>query len=338
MTPDYLVSADGLRLTEKLQRYCTAIQIVDEAGSESDSASITLADTEGRLALPRMGAELTVALGYQETGLMPMGIYRVDNIMVQSSPRTLTIKGHAANLNSAFKSQQTRSWEPQALGNLIHTIASENGYEAKVSQALKNIPLPHIDQTAESDLHFLTRLASIHGAIAKPTNGYLVFAMQSAAQSISGMRLPTVTITPDQVKGWRITLSQRPEQGSVIAEHHDIDQADTLETTAGHQSPQHRLRQSFADPQSAKHAANSVLNQLAQSTATLAMTLIGNQKLRAESPIVLAGFALAGHIPTDWIVNRVEHQLSVSQGFVTRITAQAARIRDDQGKHHENEK
>lgn len=332
MTPDYVISADGLSLTQPLARYGTAITVVDEAGAHSDSASITLASHEGALALPRMGAELRIALGYRETGLMPMGIYLVDNVTVQSSPHTMTVNGHAANLNSAFKSQRTRSWEAQPLGNLIQAIAEENGYQAKVSQALKNRPLPHLDQTSESDLHFLTRLASVYGAMAKPTNGYLIFALESAAQSISGLQLPTVSITPPQTKDWRITLSQRAQQGCVTAEHHDIEQGSTFEVQAGDQAPSHQLRQSFADAPSASHAAHSVLSKLAQSTATLTMTLIGNEKLRAETPIELTGFPLAGNLPTRWIIHRVEHQLSVSQGFITRITAQTGLLNNTDNK------
>ncbi len=325
MTPDYSISADGLCITERLQRYCTAITVIDEAGAHSDSATLTLANSDSQLPLPRMGSELTVSLGYQESGLMPMGIYLVDSVTVQSSPQTMTITSHAANLNSAFKSQRTRSWAPQPLGQLIDRIAQANGYEAKVSQALSSIPLPHLDQTAESDLHFLTRLASVYGAIAKPTNGYLIFAIQSVAQSMSGLTLPTVNVTPQDTQDWRMTFNQRQAQGCVIAEHHDRDRARTMAVTAGDQAPSHQLRQSFADPHTAQHAAESVLKRFSHSTATLAMTLVGNDKLRAETPIQLVGFSLSEALPTSWIVHRVEHQLTVSsRGFITRITAQVA--------------
>lgn len=322
MTPDFIISADGVRLTERLQNYCTEISIVDEAGTESDHVTLTLTDAQGQLPLPRQGAELRIALGYQETGLMPMGIYAVDGITLESPPRTMTVSAHAANLNTAFKSQKTRSWETQPLEQLITAIANENGYHAKVATALKSIQLPHLDQTAESDLHFLTRLASTYGAIAKPSNGYLIFALKSAAQSISGIHLPLIALTPEDTQNWRLTLTQRDAQGSITAGYVDLERAQWIESQAGKETPNHELRQTFADVNTANHAAQSVLKNRTQSTATLNLTLIGNEKLRAETPIELKGFSLPPHLPTRWIASRVEHQLNPSEGFITRLRAQ----------------
>jgi hypothetical protein len=330
MTPDFLISADGVRLTERLQNYCTEITVIDEAGTESDHITLTLTDSQGQLPLPRQGAELTIALGYQETGLMPMGIYAVDGITLESPPRTITVTAHAANLNTAFKSQKTRSWEAQPLEKVITTIANENGYHAKIATQLKSIDLPHLDQTAESDLHFLTRLASQYGAIAKPSNGYLIFALKSTAQSISGLNLPTVLIKPEDTQNWRLTLTQRDAQGSITAGYHDIEHGQWIESQAGNDTPNHDLRQTFADANTAHHVAQSVLKNRTQSTATLNLTLIGNEKLRAETPIELKGFLLPPNLPTRWVASRVEHRLSPSEGFITRLTAQANSVNHQQ--------
>jgi len=42
------------------------------------------------------------------------------------------------------------------LGGLVAAVASEHNYDAFVDAFLKDLAIPHIDQTDESDLLFLT--------------------------------------------------------------------------------------------------------------------------------------------------------------------------------------
>jgi len=81
-----------------------------------------------------------------------------------------------------FRSPKTRSWDATTLGKLVETIAGEHGYTPKVDPELGAIPIPHLDQTAESDMALLTRLAAKHDAVAKPVAGFLVLARQGAAK------------------------------------------------------------------------------------------------------------------------------------------------------------
>ena len=56
--------------------------------------------------------------------------------------------------------------------------------------------MPHLDQTAGSDIHFISRLANLHGAIAKHTGGYLSFVPKDSNKSVSGQLLQVISVVP----------------------------------------------------------------------------------------------------------------------------------------------
>jgi phage protein D len=114
----------------------------------------------------------------------------------------MSIKAHAADFKSTLKERISGSFSGQTIGSLVDLIASKHGLIPKVSGALADVVIDHIDQTNESDMHFLTRLAGNYGAIAKPANGNLIFAMKWMAKSVSGLDLGTTTLDITQINSW----------------------------------------------------------------------------------------------------------------------------------------
>lgn len=117
-----------------------------------------------------------------------------------------------------FRSPKTRSWEETTLGALVSAIATEHRYQAKIDPELGAIAAPHLDQTAESDMALLTRLAAKHDAVAKPVAGFLVLARQGAAKTITGQTLTTLRLEPEQFAQWRYQHSARKPAGTGSAQ------------------------------------------------------------------------------------------------------------------------
>ena len=57
----------------------------------------------------------------------------------------------------------------------MDAIARRNNLTPRVDATLAAIKVAHIDQTNESDVHLLTRLAGQHDAVATMKNGSLLF-------------------------------------------------------------------------------------------------------------------------------------------------------------------
>lgn len=305
MRPDFLI--EGIE-----SKKVTSICVIDESGIISDSVEICLDDSI--IEIPATGSKLEVSLGYIETGLSYMGLYTINEITVH--PQTIRIKGHAADFKGSFKSQKTEEWHQKTIGDLVSKIASKHGYEARVAPQFANILLPHIDQTAESDMHLLSRLAQLYGAISKPAGGFLLFVQEGKAKSYTEQEIGGDTIELKDVTNWQFTLSEREKKGTVIAYWHDLNKGEAMEEKAGEGEPVHTLRGIYATRELAKAAAHSKLERSV--TQTLNMTLAGCAGLVAESKINLKGFR--SNIPTSWVISRAEHILD-ERGYSTIIYA-----------------
>ena len=198
MQPLFHIHADSVEITAAIRDRLIELVITDEAGIQSDELKLTLDDRhreDGSIAeLPRIGTVLTVSLGYAETRLVSLGRFIVDEVEIRSPPATLTASAKAADMVGPFRSPKTRSWDATTLGQLVETIASEHRYEAKIDPELGAIAIPHMDQTEESDMALLTRLAAKHDAVAKPVAGFLVLAKQGSIKTITGLVMPTINL------------------------------------------------------------------------------------------------------------------------------------------------
>ncbi|MEE9358423.1 hypothetical protein [Candidatus Vondammii sp. HM_W22] len=159
MTPAYRIIADQQDITAIIRDRLISLHVTDKTGLVSDTAETTLDDRNSAIEIPRTGALLEIYMGYQETGLYRMGSYTVDEVELTGLPNTMRIRAKAADMRQSLKSCKLRSWDDITLGDLVATIAAEHGLIPRVGEFLDAIHIPHLDQTYESDMHLLTRLA-----------------------------------------------------------------------------------------------------------------------------------------------------------------------------------
>lgn len=246
-----------------------------------------------------------------------MGVYTVNEVTVQSPPKTLVIKAHATNLKLSLKEKVSRTWDQITLGNLVKEIAEKHGYGYKVAEELENVLISHINQIEESDISLLTKIAIEREAIAKLAGGYIAFIPKGKAKLATGKVLGTTTITPQDVINWKVhfTVSR---YNSVIAKWHSYEKAETISETAGSGSPSYTIQTPYSTAESALSAATAKLKQLKRNNATLEITMPGNPELLAEAKLSLLEFHQ--DIDGEWVIDRAEHVLDGS-GYRTTLSA-----------------
>ena len=321
MTPDFLIRANGEDITATIRDRLLSFRLTDVAELSSDDVELVLDDRDSMIVLPTTGAELEVALGYQETGLVRMGRFFVDEVEISGPPSTLTIRAKAVDFVAAMQTQKTRAWQDMTLGDIVAAIASEHRYEAVVAKQLGKIALPHVAQTAESDLNLLVRLAEEHGAVLKPMSTRLCFVKKGAAEKASGEAMPVLDLSLGDVTSWRVSLTTRDQAKSVRARWHDRSRADTLSLVVGHGEPVFEITHIHDSEAAARNAAEGKLGELQRSASTVSLGLPGNPEASAERIMRLSGFRDGAN--GDWICRRVEHALS-DTGFTTQIDGEAA--------------
>ena len=299
MLPIYKVTCNGS--TINFGKRLISLTISDESGFKSDKCEIVLDNQKGLINIPKTGSNLSVSMGYKESGVSYMGSYSVNEVAMSGPPSTLNIKCHAADFGSSLKEKISSSFEGSTIGNLVKNIASKYGLKPRVSNDFAGIVIDHLDQTNESDMHLLTRLATQYGAITKPVNGNLLFAAKGLAKSISGLVLDETTLDLKDVISWNYTESILENYNKVKSEYIDFENGETEEN---------------ADENSPKSVENTMFRENNRSSRKIQITTLGNTNLVAESRVLLTGFQF--EIPSNWIISRAEHSLN-NQGFFTQI-------------------
>lgn len=318
MTPDFRLIADTQDVTETFRDRLLSLRLTDEAGEKSDTFECQLDDRDNLIVWPSHGAELEVSLGYKETGVVNKGIFIVDEVEHTGPPDTIIIRGKAANLRSSLKEQKTRSWNDLTIGRLVNTIASEHQLTPRVATTMQHITLVHVDQTNESDLHLLTRIARDQGALAKPIKKHLVFVPKGEAKTVTGNAMPTIHIVKKHIIRHRMTQAERSKYQAVRAYWYAVEIGEKVAVMVGEGSPAYTLRHDYPNAEAATHAANAKLRSLKRGTATLSLTLLGNPELQAEGKLSISG--VRDPIDGEWVVHRVEYELN-QQGLSTRCDA-----------------
>lgn len=217
MKPIFKLTADGSDITNLLNNYLISLSLTDEAGSNSDKLSISLDDRENTLKLPKTGAVLAVAFGYEETGLIQKGSFNVDEVKLSWAPNKIDITARSANLRKELRVKRDKSFHNKKLGEIVQFIAKRHGLTPKVDSVLGAEIIEHIDQTNESDISFLDRIADERSAVVKAHENMLIFAREATAKSISNKPLPTTNIDIKDTASGSCILNDRERYTSVKA-------------------------------------------------------------------------------------------------------------------------
>lgn len=321
MTPAYAVVADDTDVTGRLRQALAELRVTTTTDRTTDTVEIRLAGDA--VAAPPAGTALRVSVGYAQTGLIEVGLFLHSETEIELAPASrILIRGTGADLrpDSALKTPRSRAWGNTTLGAIVGEIASEHGLTPAVDAALGATPISHLDQTAESDLHFLRRLAARWDADAKVAAERLLFTAAAAAATASGAPMPPIELTPTSgVTSARVTYRGRPEVSSVRARYVALADADVLpHVVAGTGDPVHDLPDPYANAAYAQAAADAKLAQLTRAAAQLEATIPGTPTLSAGAPITTTGWPSAAN--GRWIATRVTHAITPN-GFTTELTA-----------------
>ncbi|MBP5957265.1 phage late control D family protein [Pseudomonas anatoliensis] len=171
---------------------------IDAAGFESDQLTLTI-DLEGLEGLPNLGGKIGLEVGYLESGMVDKGQFKVTRLTPTLFPFRLTLVATAAPFSkddeTGFKQRRTASHGPTTLGGLFRELVLRHGFSPRVAPEVSLIKIAHVDQSNETDMGFLTRLAKKYNVIAKPYDDVYVLARPGQTKSLSGKILPNVTLS-----------------------------------------------------------------------------------------------------------------------------------------------
>lgn len=322
MIPDFRITVAGEDATGRVRDRLLSLVISDEDGDKADRLEIELDDRDGRLAFPNTEARIEVALGFRGQPLAMMGIFAVDGVSGSGPRQSLRITATAADLKGDIRAPRTRGWEGKSLRDIVATIAGEAGLRAVVGESIAGTAWGYLAQTAESNLHFLRRIAATLDATAKPAGGALVVQRRGEGKTAAGDAL-----TPPVIPAWRLSGWSWDYEGRAVYKSAEASWTDTATGTAhkvkvGSGTPLKVIRHAFATEAEASRAAQAALSGAGRSAMKIEVALAGFEPgLLAGATATLSG--LRPELNGEWQLKTVTHQLD-SGGLVTRFSGEKA--------------
>ncbi|WP_372375784.1 phage late control D family protein [Xanthomonas axonopodis pv. cajani] len=322
--PQWRVVLDGTDLTERIAPRLRDLTLTECRGGDADQLDLSIHDHDGKMALPKRGVRLAVALGWKATGLVDKGTFIVDEVEYSGAPDIITVRARSADLTADMRARRERSWHNTTLGAVLNTLAGEHGLTPRVAEALAKVKLPHLDQANESDMNLLTRLGQRFNAVATVKAGSLLVTPIGAGTTASGKPLPNITLTRRDGDQHRYSVADRDAYTGVRAHWVDKGKARRQSVLVGTHDNAKNLRESYADEATARQHAHAELERTKRGMAKLDFTLaIGRADLFPEQSVTVSGFK--PEIDTQrWLVAKTTHSVNGASGFSTTLELEAA--------------
>ncbi|XXN62767.1 phage late control D family protein [Enterobacter ludwigii] len=355
LTPDFLLKVNSKDVTTNLRDRLISLTLTDNRGFEADQLDIELDDADGKLAMPVRGAELLLFLGWKGQALIGKGTFTVDEVEHHGAPDTMTIRARSADFRGSLNSRREVSYHDTTLGAIVEQIAGRNNLKAMLADGFAAISVAHIDQTQETDAKFLTRLATLYGAVAAIKAGRLLFIRPGNGVTLSGKPIPQMTITrkdgdqhsfsiadrgaytgvsaswlytkdpkPKKVKLQRKPKAQQqstvvhPDAKKTTAKKEKVPEAKEGNYLEGSQDNVLTLTTVFSSQKTAMSAAKAKWEKLQRGVAEFSLTLaMGRADLYPETPVKVSGFKSVIDAQP-WLISKVTHNLS-SGGYTTQL-------------------
>ena len=349
--PAFRLSRQGKDLSQHIGQRLISLVLTDNRGFEADQLDIVLDDSDGQLDIPARGESLQLAIGWHGQQLVDKGSYLVDEVEHSGAPDILTLRARATDLRAGISTRREKSWHRTSMGRIIQAIAAANQLTPAIPDWLARQTVEHIDQTNESDINLLTRLAERFDAIATVKQGRLIFCKMGDAETVTGKPFPTLTIRRNSGDNHRFNVAdrnaysavkaywqdkQRAKKGEVIVDKNTLFERRGTVTKLGKKSRRtvltaiqqqgiepstdniKVLRHVYACQATAIQGAKAAWEKLQRGIAEFSITLAeGRPELFAEVPVKVQGFKPVIDA-TAWILTKVTHTLG-NGGYSTAV-------------------
>jgi len=355
LTPDFMLTVNSKDVTANIRDRLISLTLTDNRAFEADQLDVELDDADGQLAMPVRGAVVTLFLGWKGQALIGKGSFTVDEVEHHGAPDTMTIRARSADFRGSLNSRREVSYHETTLGDIVTQIASRNKLKPMLADGFAGIAVAHIDQTQETDAKFLTRLATLYGAVAAVKAGRLLFIRPGNGVTISGKPIPQMTITrkdgdrhtfsiadrgaytgvsaswlhtkdpkPKKVKLQRKTkvrqlrALEHPEAKKSKARAAKPPEAKEGDYLAGSEDNVFSLTTVYSSKATAMRAAKAKWEKLQRGVAEFSLTLaMGRADLYPETPVKVSGFKSVIDAQP-WLISKVTHSLS-NNGYTTQL-------------------
>lgn len=315
-----MVTVGGSNITSTISPVLTSISVSSKVGTHSDTATLELDDTDGRISMPSIGAPVVIALGWEEQGVRVVFTGTVDEIKSsgsRSGGRMMNITAKGMDTTKKPKQAQQRHFDKKSVKDILTAAGKSAGIEeVDVDPSLASIVRQYFDMRDESFIHAGERLAREIGgnfrvqgtkAIMSKRGG----AYTAAVQAAWGVNLHSWDMSPSLGRT-QFNKTRARWYDKKKAEWQTSEQDTDLQVDA---TFDHRY--SKADKDEADQQADSDKATSKRDSGEGSVTIEGDTGAVPDGLCIISG-ARAG-IDGPYRIESVTHQYSRGGGFTTQL-------------------
>ncbi|MBB4302368.1 hypothetical protein GGD81_001395 [Rhodobium orientis] len=316
LKPVIEVAIDGKPVSSVFYNLLVSATITDVFGNpEADSFEARFDDEGNRIEEPRIGAVVSVRMGYADLQLYKSGTFIVDKppqIEGGDGGEFLTVTARGADMRADLKEPLSEHFDDPTVDKVFGELAKRHGLGLEISPSLKSLPLgdgKYLLRNGQSVHDFCTRIGDRIGAVYTYKDNKMLLVARGTG-SVSGSALPAIRKHKSECSNWTFTPDPRPQYGKVGTRWFDRKKGLYVPETAetGLEGPEWRLRHPYASKDEAERAAKSEGERLSSETAVGSVTFDGDPEAAAGADLILSGFRAS--MSKTWLANEVRHEFA----------------------------
>ena len=269
MKSAFKIEVNGKDITAKINKDTSSIVFKDESGTISDEITLNI---EGAFKKPKYEDEIKLWIG-EEKDLFYCGIFKVQSpTQKYGTSEMMRITATSTNFSSNLKVKRNQSYEALSIFDIGNIISKR--YELELVCDVKDIYVLHQEQTNESDLHFLKRLAGYYNLLFTIKNNKIILKKRIKNDKKSDS-LPRYKISKDECESVSIENTNKTIYGSCKAVWHDTKENKQMSVNVGSGEPIKYIKNSFESVADAKTKAQATLQKANSGTKVGTITKYG---------------------------------------------------------------
>lgn len=318
MTPTYIIIYEGKDVSKDFAPFLESVTFKEYLENKAAELELVFTNAEAYFFsdwYPAIDDRLTAKLGYKEGQVINAGVFFVDDVTLSGSRSgdTCSFRAISALASTIYSSEMRQNREAKPLKALVESEAAKLGYKVK-----GDLTGNWSGIQKGTGLKFMEQIARETGRIMKVEGSDLIFYLRSEIK-----KGPVVgTVSRGEVIGYSITDKAAGRIGKCIVKCWKKTTKQLIEGTYDAKikgGGSRTVWEDVDDTAAAIERAKNYVEEWNKDGMKLELNLTGDVKYRAGVQVKTIGF---GRFDKTWYVSEVQHTISKSGGYVTKITLQ----------------
>lgn len=228
----------------------------DRAGSKSDRVTVKVVPSFKR-PKPSSKLELIFKRSVNDilTEVMECGLFHIQTV-TRTNNQALSFTATGVEFNSKQKTKISQHYQKTKLSNIVNIVAGRLGHKVKFKTT--DIFIKSLNQTNETDINFLERLAGEYNVLFSIKNDIIYFVNKNDES------LPVTPIEADKCKSISLKHSSKTYYKSCLASWWDIQDGKLKDITIGKGEPVLKMKcssKNYEDEKAIRVKAQAKLDQ-----------------------------------------------------------------------------